>query len=161
MDRTHRGLFFEEFAGDWTLVTPRRTVTEADIVSFAGLSGDFNPLHVDEEFARTTVHGGRIAHGMLNASIMSGLAALTGIFDGTVIALMEVEVRFVGVVRAGDTVQLTLTCAAKKRAPGTNQGLVVLRTTLRNQRSEVVCEGKWKLLVKTMEAGGAAQAAEN
>jgi len=149
MDTKRRGLFFEEFTEGLSILTPRRTITDADIVNFAGLSGDFNPLHVDEEFARGTVHGGRIAHGMLSASVSSGLAALTGIFDETVVGLLEVDARFVGVVRAGDTVQLQLECAAKKKAPQSDSGLVVLKTTLRNQRSEVVSEGKWKLLIKT------------
>ena len=149
MDTKRRGLFFEEFVEGLSILTPKRTITDADIVNFAGISGDFNPLHVDEEFARTTVHGGRIAHGMLSASVSSGLAALTGIFDGTVVGLLEVDARFVGVVRPGDTVQLELECVAKRRALQSDGGLVVLKTTLRNQRSEVVSEGKWKLLIKT------------
>jgi len=149
MDTKRRGLFFEEFVEGLSILTPKRTITDADIVNFAGISGDFNPLHVDEEFARTTVHGGRIAHGMLSASVSSGLAALTGIFDGTVVGLLEVDARFVGVVRPGDTVQLELECVAKRRALQSDSGLVVLKTTLRNQRSEVVSEGKWKLLIKT------------
>ncbi|MBN1424673.1 MaoC family dehydratase N-terminal domain-containing protein [Candidatus Fermentibacteria bacterium] len=148
MDSRRRGLFFDEFEQGLSILTPRRTISEADIVNFAGLSGDFNPLHMDEEFARTTPHGGRIAHGMLSAAVSSGLAALTGIFDGTVVALLEVDARFVGVVRAGDTVQLELEFGAKKKAPQGDSGLVVLKTTLRNQRSEVVSEGKWKLLVR-------------
>jgi acyl dehydratase len=149
MDTKRRGLFFEEFVEGLSILTPKRTITDADIVNFAGISGDFNPLHVDEVFARTTVHGGRIAHGMLSASVSSGLAALTGIFDGTVVGLLEVDARFVGVVRPGDTVQLELECVAKRRALQSDSGLVVLKTTLRNQRSEVVSEGKWKLLIKT------------
>lgn len=152
MDSRRRGLFFEEFEQGVSIRTPRRTISEADIVNFAGLSGDFNPLHVDEEFARTTVHGGRIAHGMLSAAVSSGLAALTGIFDGTVVGLLEVDARFVGVVRAGDTVQLELECTAKKKTPQGDNGLVVLRTTLWNQRSEVVSEGKWKLLIRCATA---------
>ncbi|MCU0611987.1 MAG: MaoC family dehydratase N-terminal domain-containing protein [Candidatus Eisenbacteria bacterium] len=152
MESRRRGLFFEEFDDGMTILTPRRTVSEADIVLFAGLSGDFNPLHVDEEFARNTMHGGRIAHGMLSASISSGLAALTGIFDGTVVGLLEVDVRFLSVVRAGDTLQLELQCTGKKRAPQGDSGLVILKTTLRNQRSETVSEGKWKLVIRTAPA---------
>lgn len=146
---TCRGMYFEEFHEGWTVVSSRRTVTEADIVAFAGVSGDFNPLHVDEEFARSTVHGGRIAHGLLTAAISSGLATQTGAFHGTALALVEVEARFVGVVRPGDTLQLTLECVGKRRMPQGNAGLVVLKTTLRNQKGEVVSEGRWKMMVRT------------
>lgn len=150
-----RGWYFEEYIEGSPILTPRRTVTETDIVNFAGLSGDYNPLHVDEEFARSTVHGGRIAHGMLTAAFATGLAAMTGIFDGTVVGLLEVDARFTGVVRAGDTIQLMLECAAKKKTPQGDSGLVVLKTTLRNQRDEIVSEGKWKLLVKAAPVSGA------
>ncbi|TDA68014.1 MAG: hypothetical protein D9V47_08885 [Clostridia bacterium] len=68
-----QGLYFEDFAPGQEFLTARRTVTETDIVNFAGLSGDFNPLHTDEEYAKTTPFGRRIAHGLLISSISSGL----------------------------------------------------------------------------------------
>ena len=151
MDVVRRGLFFEEFEQGMSFTTRSRTVTEADIVAFAGLSGDFNPLHTDEEFAKTTPHGKRIAHGMLTASIASGLAAQAGLFDGTTLALVSANTKFVGVVYPGDTIRLEMTVGSKRKDPEGNRGLVMLKTRLLNQGGFTVSEGLWTLLLKCKE----------
>ena len=84
-----RGLTFDEFNEGDKFVSQGRTVTEADVVNFAGLAGDFNPLHTDAVFAAGTPFGERIAHGMLIAAIATGMANWTGVFEGTTIALMQ------------------------------------------------------------------------
>ena len=145
----YRGNYFEDFVHGRTFLTPLRTVTESDIVRFAGLSGDFNPLHMDESFAKETPHGTRIAHGMLTASIASGLAAQAGLFDGTALALMAVQMKFTAAVYPGDTVQLALTVTGTKKTPDGTSGIVQLKTHMENQKKEVVSDGKWTLLVKT------------
>src|SRR3972149_3248858 len=89
MTNRTRGLTFDQFNLGDMFVSQARTVTEADVVNFAGLSGDFNPLHTDEEFGKSTPFGGRIAHGMLVAALATGRANWTGVFEGTTIALME------------------------------------------------------------------------
>jgi acyl dehydratase len=147
MEAIQRGLFFEEFEQGMSFITRSRTVTEADIVAFAGLSGDFNPLHTDAEFAKTTPHGRRIAHGMLSASIASGLAAQAGFFDGTTLALVSANTKFVGVVYPGDTIRLEMTVGSKRKDPEGSRGLVMLKTRLLNQRDETVSEGAWTLLL--------------
>jgi len=147
--KPYRGHYFEDFEHGRRFLTPRRTVTESDIVRFAGLSGDFNPLHMDELFARETPHGTRIAHGMLTASIASGLAAQAGLFDGTALALMAVHMKFTGAVYPGDTLQLTLEVAGKKKTPDGSGGIVQLKTYMENQKKVVVSEGKWTLLLKS------------
>jgi acyl dehydratase len=76
-----RGKYFEDFNVNDVIVTARRTVTEADVTTFAGISGDFNPLHTDEEFMKTTPFGGRIAHGLLSVAIGTGLINQMGIFE--------------------------------------------------------------------------------
>src|SRR3989339_291722 len=76
----NRGMTFEQFAEGAEFVSAARTVTEADVVAFAGLSGDFNPLHTDAAFAAATPFGQRIAHGMLIAAMATGMANWTGIF---------------------------------------------------------------------------------
>ncbi len=81
-----RGLYFEEFTLGQEIDSPARTVTEADVMLFAGLSGDYNPLHTDVEYARDTPYGERIAHGLLGLSIASGLAARAGFIEGTTLA---------------------------------------------------------------------------
>ena len=84
-----RGLTYEEFEQGAIYKTQARTITEADVVAFAGFSGDFNPIHVDAESAKNSPFGQRIAHGMLTVAISTGLANLTGLMEGTTIALME------------------------------------------------------------------------
>ena len=86
--RMARGTYFSEFEVGQDFVSGGRTVTEADVVAFAGLSGDYNPLHIDKSFAEKTPFGKRIAHGMLSVSISTGLGQTLGIFEGTTMALM-------------------------------------------------------------------------
>src|SRR4030065_615077 len=92
--RKDRGLTFDEFEIGAQYCSQRRTVTEADVVSFAGLSGDFNPLHTDAEFGRQTPFGERIAHGMLIVAIATGMANWTGICEATSLALVEQLIRY-------------------------------------------------------------------
>src|SRR5512135_3446383 len=96
------GLTFEQFKLGDTYKSQARTVTEADVVNFAGLSGDFNPLHTDAEFGKTTPMGERIAHGVLILAMATGMANWMGIFEGTTIALMEQVARYKGAVKLGD-----------------------------------------------------------
>jgi hypothetical protein len=79
-----KGRLWEEFKVGQTFETAARTVDAGDVSLFAGLSGDFNPLHVNEEFARTTPFGGRVAHGILTLAISSGHQNQLGIFEGTI-----------------------------------------------------------------------------
>ncbi|MER3485942.1 MAG: hypothetical protein C4345_08195, partial [Chloroflexota bacterium] len=98
-----QGLFFEEISDDFQITSQARTVTETDIVMFAGLTGDYNPLHTDEEYARQTLFGGRIAHGMLGLSLAVGLAWQLGFMVGTVEAFRELTWQFRKPTKIGDT----------------------------------------------------------
>ena len=91
MTGIQRGKYFEEFEPGMEFISPGRTVTESDIVSFAGLSGDYTQIHTNLEFSKTTPVGRRIAHGLLGLSIASGLATRTGVLEGTVIAFREIS----------------------------------------------------------------------
>ena len=106
------GRYFEEFKVGEQIFSPGRTVTEADVVNFAGLSGDFNQLHTDEEYAKETMFGKRIAHGLLGLAITSGLRARTGILDGTGMAFMDLKLTFKAPIFIGDT--LTIKGEAKE-----------------------------------------------
>lgn len=143
-----RGLTFEEFEDGAVYTTASRTVTEADVVAFAGLSGDFNPLHTDETFAASTPFGTRIAHGALALAIATGLANQLGIFEGTTIALLEMQTRFTGPVRFGDTIRMEMKAVEKKETSKADRGLVGFETVVRNQRDEAVLEGRWTLLMR-------------
>jgi 3-hydroxybutyryl-CoA dehydratase len=127
--------------------TSRRTVTEADIVAFAGVSGDFNPLHVDEIFAREqTPFGGRIAHGPLVLSMSYGLRSVRD--DWQILALASCDRRFRAPVFPGDTVwgvYEVLERRASRSRPGT--GFVTLGVSIHSDRGEVVQEGQDVLMV--------------
>ena len=99
-------LYFEDFELGQEFITRSRTITEADVVAFAGLSGDFNPLHTDEEFAKKTVFGTRIAHGLLGLSIASGLINQLGIAEKTVMAFLGLNWTFKAALKFGDTISV-------------------------------------------------------
>lgn len=143
-----RGLTFEQFEVGKTFISQSRTVTEADVVAFAGLSGDFNPLHMDALFASETPFGERIAHGMLIASMATGMSNWTGVFEGTTIALMEQVIRYKGAVKLGDTIHLELTVAAKKETSKSDRGVVTFDTQVINQEGTMVIEGQWVLMMR-------------
>ena len=147
-----RGRHFEEFSESERFVTASRTITEADVVAFAGLSGDFNPLHTNELFASSTPFGTRIAHGMLVASVATGLANQLGIFEGTTLALMEQTMRYTGAVRFGDTIRLELEVEAKKETKKPDRGVVSCKATILNQKDEAVVEGVWTLMMRRRPA---------
>ncbi len=142
------GLTFEQFNLNDVFKSQSRTVTETDVVNFAGLSGDFNPLHTDAEFGKTTPFGERIAHGMLIAAMATGMSNWTGVFEGTTIALMEQLIQYKGAVKFGDTVHLELKVIEKKETSKPDRGVVIFETHVCNQDGKAVIEGKWTLMMK-------------
>ena len=110
-----RGLTFEQFNIGDAYVCQGRTVTEADVVNFAGISGDYNPLHTNEEYGKTTPFGGRIAHGVLALAIATGQINQTGLFEGTTLALLQQTIKYVGAVKFGDTFISNSKLPRKKR----------------------------------------------
>ena len=127
------GYEFEELRVGMS-ATYAKTITEADIVLFAAVSGDNNAIHTNEEFAATTIFKGRIAHGMLSASVIS--AALANKLPGPGAIYMSQNLRFRAPVRAGDTVRATVT--VKELIPEKHR---VLLSTCCTVRDEVVIEG--------------------
>lgn len=144
-----RGRYFEEFESGQTVVTAGRTITEGDIVRFAGLSGDFNQIHTDAEYAAQEMFGKRIAHGLLVLSIASGLAVQTGIIEGTVLAFRELDWKFSRPVMIGDTVHAEIEVEETKPLPRLGGGNVVMKVTVLNQDDAVVHRGHWTMLVKS------------
>ncbi len=142
-----QGRVFEEFAVGDLVVSKGRTVTEADVAAFAGLSGDFNPLHTDAEYAAATPFRGRIAHGLLVQSIASGLASQTLVFDGTTAAVLEMLIRYRLPTRPGDTIRIELTVVEKEPEPAPKRGWVRFAIEVKNQRDEVVSDGEWLILM--------------
>ncbi|MEQ1504813.1 MAG: MaoC/PaaZ C-terminal domain-containing protein [Myxococcota bacterium] len=138
-----RGRYFSEFEVGQVFESPGRTVTEADVVSFAGLSGDYNPLHVDAVFAAKTPFGQRVAHGMLAASISTGLGQLLGIFEGTTLALMAQTFEYKAPVLFGDTIHLRLTVESVTPSSKGGKGVVLFRSDVVKQDDVVAVGGSW------------------
>jgi len=152
------GLTYDRFAIGQRYVSAARTVTESDVVRFAGLSGDFNPLHTDAVTAAATPFGERIAHGLLVVAIASGLANQLGIFEGTTLALMEQQHRYLKPVRFGDTVHLELVVESMRETSKPDRGIVVFKTEVHNQDGEAVIAGPWTLMMRREPAAAAAKA---
>ena len=143
-----QGMWFEEFEVGQRIITSGRTITEGDIVSFAALSGDYNQIHTNAEFARETPFGQRVAHGLLGLSIASGLAMRTGMLEGTVLAFREINNwKFSNPVFIGDTIHAELNIVETKPIPRLGGGSIVIEIDVKNQQDKVVMKGTWTALV--------------
>jgi 3-hydroxybutyryl-CoA dehydratase len=143
-----RGMHFEEFSVGQRFTSVGRTVTESDIVTFAGLSGDFNQIHTDAEYSQETPFGQRVAHGLLGLAIVSGLAVRTGVLEGTVLAFREInEWKFVKPVLIGDTIRVVMSIIETKELRRLGGGAVTIEMDVENQHHETVMKGAWKVLV--------------
>ncbi len=146
--RAMKGMYFEEFEKDMSLQTEGRTITEADIVAFAGLSGDFNPLHTNAAHAAETMFGQRAAHGALVFSIATGLAYRTRIMEGTGIAFRSIdEWKFSAPVFIGDSIHCEIRVTDLKPAARLGGGLVSLEIKVVNQEGKTVQKGTLTLIM--------------
>ena len=139
--------YFDEIEIGEEYESPGRTVTEADIVLFAGMSGDYNVVHTDAELMKTSIFGERIAHGLLGLSIQAGLLA-RAMKPYATIAPAALRWKFKGPIKIGDTIRVRAKVIGKKAGPEPDAGLVTLERILMNQRDEVVQEGETDLLVE-------------
>ncbi len=144
-----RGLYLEDFEIGREYVSAARTVTEADVVNFAGLSGDFNPLHMDEEFAKQGPFGKRIAHGALGFIISTGLSNQMGIYEGTTIAFLECTVKYPAPLCIGDTVHVTVTPTEARHSSKPGKGILRQSLRLLNQNGTAVMESEQVLMMKS------------
>lgn len=140
-------MYFEEFEVGTSWESPRRTITEADIMMFAALTGDHNPIHTDEEFAKQTVFGGRILHGPAVFAIAIGLESRLGIKEGTAIAFLGMTWDMRGPVKIGDTIHVRQSVASKRETKKPTAGIVNFAVTVLNQRGDVLQEGEWKVMM--------------
>ena len=141
------GRTFDEFVIGEEIVSGARTVTEADVVNFAHLSGDFQPEHMDEEYARKGPMGARIAHGLLVLSMATGLLNQTGAFEGTSIAILEMTARFVKAVKFGDTVRASQKIVGKKETSKPDRGVLTTLITVLNQGGQTILEADLVMLI--------------
>ena len=143
--------FFDEIDVGEEYESPGRTVTEADIVLFAGISGDYNVVHTDAELMKTSIFGERIAHGLLGLSIQAGLLS-RAMRPYATTAAAGLRWKFKGPIRIGDTIRVRAKVVEKHDGPKPETGVVTLARTVLNQRDEVVQEGETDLIVERRPA---------
>ncbi len=146
-----RGLYYEEFEIGRKMMTASRTITEADVVNFAGLSGDFNAIHTDAVHAAQDTFEKRVAHGMLVQSIATGLAVQSGIIEGTTLAFRELTCKFSLPIFFGDTIRVQIEIINKKFFRRLGGGNITMKYNVLNQEDKVVQRGEWVMLVKSKE----------
>lgn len=112
-----------------------RTITDAHIVNFAGITGDFNPVHVDAEYAQQSMFGERICHGMLMAGLISAVLGMQ--LPGSNAIYLGQDLKFTAPVKIGDTVTVTAKVTEKRD----DKRIIKLRTTVSNQKGELVVDG--------------------
>jgi acyl dehydratase len=134
--------------------SPGRTITEADVVMFGALTGDFMPFHMDEEFAKDTIYGSRIAHGLLGLSYMQGVITWvpTGIAS---MGSLGWTVDFRAPIRIGDTVHCDFEIAGKRPSRKLDRGVVFVACRLLNQDGQLVQEGEHRRMVRRQVASSA------
>jgi acyl dehydratase len=142
-----RGRYFEDFEIGERIMSAGRTLTESDLVTFAGLSGDFNQIHTDAAFAAAGPFGQRIIHGLLVVSVATGLIVQTGMMEGTVIAFRELTWKFSQPVYIGDTVRAVVDVKELKALPRLGGGNLITKVSVLNQEDNVVNRGTMTLLI--------------
>jgi len=143
-----RGMYFEDFEVGQKIVSSGITVTESHVVNFAGLTGDYNQLHIDADYSKNTIFEERIAHGLLILSIASGLASQIGFIEGTVIAFREInQWKFIKPVFFGDTVHVEIEVTGTKFIRRLNGGSVELDLQVKNQKDDITMKGRWTVLI--------------
>jgi acyl dehydratase len=145
-----RGMYFEEFEVGQRMVSAGRTITEADIVMFAGLTGDYTQIHTDIEFAKGTIFGQRVAHGLLVLTYTLGLIARMGFIEGTVVAFREIKSwKFTKPVFIGDTIHAEVEVQELKAVRRLNGGIVELDVNVKNQDGESTMKGTWTAIIRS------------
>lgn len=148
MIRKLQGLYFEDFHVGDRFETPGRTVTDADISAYAGLSADYNPIHLDENYAKQTIYGGRIAHGMLTLTIGLGAFMRLGTWVGTGMGLLGVNAKFLRPVKAGDTLVTLADVTDVRSTSKPDRGVITFQVNIMNQSGETVCQIDYKHMVR-------------
>lgn len=147
------GRHFEDFTLNEQFKTAGRTVGEGDITTFAGLAGDFTPIHVDEHYAQQTRFQGRIAHGPLTLSMAIGLLTQLNVLGEAVVGLLNINWDFKGAVKIGDTIYATIHIGELRRTSKPGTGVVKFCFAVVNQRGEAIQDGSMTVLFRCREGG--------
>lgn len=146
-----RGRYIEDFKVGDQFTTARRTITETDLVIFTGLSGDFNPLHTDEVYAKETQHETRIVQGLLGLAIASGLVGQMGLSIGTAIGFLGMTWKYTGSIKPGDTIHVVQTVTEARLSSKPGQGVLTRKIDIINQDGKVVQTGDWVVLMMSRD----------
>ena len=141
-------LWFEDFQVGAERTTESRAVTDAEIQAFAALSGDYNPLHLDDEYAARGPFGRRIAHGLLGLVVASGLMNASGLTAETLVAFLGLDWAFRRPVFPGDAVHVRMRVAQTRPTRDPGRGLVKLDVAVLNEADEVTQEGTFTIMVR-------------
>lgn len=140
-EKTIRGRYFEDFEIGAEFTTPARTITQTDIINFACLSGDFNEVHTNFEYCKSTQFGEPIAHGPMVYAVAAGLQYASGLNDGTLLALLQVDAwRMLGPVKHGDTIHMVTKVISKKASSKPDRGTVTFQRRILKQDDSTVQE---------------------
>jgi acyl dehydratase len=145
------GKFFEEYEVGQSMTTRGRTITESDIVQFGSLTGDFNPMHFDDEYMQGHMLGKRVAHGMLTVSYAVGQAYQLGFMEQTVLSFRSIEMKFSTPIYIGDTVHVELSVNEVKEAKRLGGGTVTFGVRIVNQDGKAAQKGEWVVLIASRE----------
>ena len=144
-----RGKYFEDFIIGEEFESPGRTITETDVVMFAGISGDYNQVHTDEEYCKEkSLYQTRIVHGLFGLAIVEGLKFRVGLFEGTAIASLEWTWKFKAPLLIGDTVKVRWKIVKKRETKKPDRGIIWEHVELINQRQEIVGEGEHVVMMQ-------------
>lgn len=150
MDRVFR--YLSEFTVGEKFTTLSQTVTETDVILFAGITGDKNPIHTDKTYAEKLPFGARLAHGLLCSSIATGLWGRMGMVDGSAIAALSTEWKFVDPVKIGDTIHCEIeVLEAKRSSKKPDRGVLNIGYTILNQDGQVCQTGSMATMLKWSE----------
>jgi acyl dehydratase len=141
--------FWEDFSLGNVIKTDAITVTETHVVNFASFTGDYYPLHMDEEYAKNTSFGSRIAHGPLIFSIAVGLVSKANIFGNSIIAFLGLNNMFLKApVRFGDTIYVKAEVIDKRETSKREKGITVMKYTVFNQHDEIVLTTEMNFMMR-------------
>lgn len=149
-DYKKRGMYLEDFELGKEYITPSRTITEADVVNFAMLSGDYNDMHMDEEESKKGIFGTRIAHGLLGVAISTGLSIYSGFFDGTSHAFAEINAKYLKPLMIGETIHLKLVpIEIKPSRSKPDRGIIKFDAKVCGHEDDVIIQEYWTIMMKT------------
>ncbi len=149
MTNMERGKYFEDFVIDEEYISPGRTITEADLVLYTGLSGDYNQVHTDEEYCKeVSIYKKRVIHGLFALTLVEGLKSRVGLFEGTSLASLEWRWRFLKPLFIGDTVKVKWKITQKKETRKFDRGIITEQVQLLNQNGEEIGEGEHLVLMQ-------------